>query len=86
VTGLAHHDTPPCPRCWAQTVVPFESLNAAAPEGAQTPELLVCVSCGAKWHEKDQAVVTKAWTAQKAWQKYRAEAQQIRTREKRAKR
>ncbi len=73
---LAHHDTPPCPRCKAQAVVP---------EGTEADLHLRCACCGHDWMEGDPVVIARAWKAQRAWEKYEAESESVKKREKRAK-
>jgi hypothetical protein len=82
MSTLAHHDTPPCPKCKAQAVVPISGIA----ESSAPVAYLVCASCGHEWEETDPKVTERAWRAQEAWdRKYRAEAEQLKKREKRAK-
>ncbi len=73
---LAHHDTPPCPRCWANTVVPrFVTEGQDGPNAAQ----MACACCGHEWEEKRDTSVDKAWQAQRAWAKYSSDALLLKT-------
>ena len=67
---LAHLDTPPCPECGVQAVVPGGGNR------------LICVLCGIDWEEADPAIVARAEAANRAWRKYEAEAERNKTREK----
>ena len=67
---LAHHDTPLCPMCRTQSVVP------------RCGNALVCALCGHDWEEADHAIVARAEAADRAWLKYKAEAERNKTREK----
>ncbi len=79
---LAHHDTPLCPKCKAQSVVPHSFVT----EGCTPDHWLMCACCGHEWEETDLGVYNRAQRAQEAWEKkYAAEAEQLKKREKRTK-